>query len=98
MTKPEFANYVLMIYESLRIAQPKLAKELKKTGSDFYLKSWHTQWLRRQCDLMLDHIEDHAKGQAVMEIVNYNAIRSRYGYTSTSSSEQVAAGTYTRKS
>ena len=72
MAKPEFASYVLMIYESLRIAQPKLAKELKKAGSDFYLKSWHTQWLRRQCDLMLDHIEDHAKAQAVMEIVNYN--------------------------
>ena len=72
LAKPEFANYVMMIYESLRIAQPKLAKELKRKGSDFYLKSWHTQWLRRQCDLMLDHIEDHAKGQAVMEIVNYN--------------------------
>jgi hypothetical protein len=53
-----------MIYESLRIAQSKLAKELKKNGSEFYLK--------RQCDLMMDHMEDHAKGQAIMEIVNYN--------------------------
>ena len=30
LAKQEFANYVLMVYESLRIAQPKLAKELKR--------------------------------------------------------------------
>jgi hypothetical protein len=93
MAAPEFANYVLVIYESLRIAQPKLAKELKKKGSEFYLKSWHIQWLRRQCDLMLDHIED----QAIMEIVNYNGDKNRYDCTSISNLGQVAAGTYTRK-
>jgi hypothetical protein len=71
-TKSELQNHVLSVYNSLRVTKPKEAKELWKKGSDFFKKSWHVAWLGRQANLMVDHIEDHADGQVVVEVVNFS--------------------------
>ncbi len=71
-TVTELQEHVLSVYNSLIVTKPKEAKELWKKGSDFFKKSWHVAWLGRQANLMVDFIEDHAEGQAVVEIVNFN--------------------------
>jgi len=72
LEKKKFGDYVLEVYKALRITQPREAKELIKKNSDFFKKAWHEQWLARQANLMVDHIEDHAVGQAEVEVVNYS--------------------------
>jgi hypothetical protein len=72
LDKKKFGDYVLEVYQALRIVQPREAKELIKKDSSFFKKSWHKQWLARQANLMVDHIEDHAQGQAEVEVVNYS--------------------------
>ena len=72
LDKKKFGDYVLEVYKALRITQPREAKELIKKNSEFFTKSWHEPWLTRQANLMVDHIEDHAQGQAEVEVVNYS--------------------------
>jgi hypothetical protein len=67
-----FGDHVLTVYQAIRITLPREAKELIKKDSEFFKKSWHLQWLARQANLMVDQIEDHAKGQAEVEVVNYS--------------------------
>ena len=71
-TSTELQEHVLSVYNSLTVTKPKEAKELWKKGSDFFKKSWHVAWLGRQANLMVDYIEDHAEGQAEVEVVNFN--------------------------
>ena len=70
-------KHVLEVYNALSITKPKEAKELTKKGSDFFKKSWQITWLGRQSSLMVDHIEDHAKGQALVEVVNYGGDKKK---------------------
>ena len=72
MDKKMFGDHVLAVYQAIRITLPREAKELIKKDSEFFKKSWHLQWLARQANLMVDQIEDHAKGQAEVEVVNYS--------------------------
>ena len=72
MSKNKLATHVLKVYQALRITEPKEAKALLEKKSDFFKKDWHIQWLARQANLMVDHIEDHALGQAEVEVVNYS--------------------------
>jgi hypothetical protein len=65
LSKEKYTEYVLGVYQEIRITQPREAKE-------FLTKSWHSQWLARQANLMVDYIEDHAQGQAEVEVVNYS--------------------------
>ena len=64
-------KHVHEVYNALSITNPKEAKELTKKKSDFFKKSWQVTWLGRQASLMVDHVEDHARGQAMEEVVNY---------------------------
>ena len=72
LTKEQYTVYVLGVYQAIRITQPREAKELLKKKSEFLTKSWQSQWLARQANLMVDYIEDHAQGQAEVEVVNYS--------------------------
>ena len=72
LDKKKFGDHVMSVYQAIRITQPREAKELIKKKSEFFKKSWHVQWLARQANLMVDQIEDHAKGQAEVEVVNYS--------------------------
>jgi hypothetical protein len=33
---------------------------------------WQRIWIERQLRLMLDYIEEHAKGQVLLEIINFD--------------------------
>jgi hypothetical protein len=78
LDKKKFGDYVLEVYQALRITQPREAKDLiKNDKSDFFKKTWHLQWLARQANLMVDHIEDHAGGQAEVEVVNYSGDKTK---------------------
>jgi hypothetical protein len=65
-------DHIAAVYNALQVTKPKEAKELFVTGSNFFKKSWHITWLSRQANLMVDHVEDHAEGQAEVEVVNYS--------------------------
>ena len=67
----EFAEYCVEVYHAISINDHRLAKSLFKKGSDFWKKGWQIRWVKRQLQLMIDHIEDHAKGQVEVEIVNF---------------------------
>ena len=67
--------HVHEVYNALNITKPKETKGLTKKGSVFFKRAWQVTWLGRQASLMVDHIEDHAKGQAMVEIVNYGGIK-----------------------
>jgi hypothetical protein len=71
MTTTALKQHVFEVYNALSITKPKEAKQLTEKGSDFFKRSWQITWLGRQTSLMVDHIEDHAKGQAMVEVVNY---------------------------
>ncbi len=43
LTKAKFTEYVLGVYQAIRITQLREAKELVKKKSEFFTKSWHTQ-------------------------------------------------------
>jgi hypothetical protein len=77
MTIPALKQHVLEVYNALSITKPKEAKQLTMKGSDFFKKSWQVTWLGRQASLMVDHIEDHAKGQAMVEVVNYGGDKKK---------------------
>jgi hypothetical protein len=70
--KPKLKDHIAAVYNALQVTKPKYAKELLVKGSNFFKKSWHITWLSRQANLMVDHIEDHADGQAEVEVVNYS--------------------------
>ena len=70
--KQELKDHIAAVYNALQVTKPKEAKELFVTGSNFFKKSWHITWLSRQANLMVDHVEDHAEGQAEVEVVNYS--------------------------
>ena len=67
----EYAQYCIELYHAISINDHRHAKSLFKKGSDFWKKGWQIRWVKRQLQLMIDHIEDHAKGQVEVEIVNY---------------------------
>jgi len=67
----EFAEYCIDVYHAISVNDHRLALSLFKKGSDFWKKGWQVRWVKRQLQLMIDHIEDHAKGQVEIEIVNF---------------------------
>ena len=77
MQIPALKQHVLEVYNALSITKPKEAKQLTMKGSDFFKKSWQVTWLGRQSSLMVDHIEDHARGQAMVEVVNYGGDKKK---------------------
>ena len=45
-------------------------QKLKKS-KEFLTREWQMTWLKRQATLLVDYIEEHARGQAELEIINY---------------------------
>jgi hypothetical protein len=62
--------YCQMVLEAIKLNNVTLAKSLKK-DNEFWTREWQITWLKRQTTLLVDYIEEHARGQAELEIINY---------------------------
>jgi hypothetical protein len=71
MGDDDLKEYCIEVLDCLMINNITLAKSMKKE-KDFWTREWQMIWMARQATLMIDYIEEHAKGQAEIEVVNYS--------------------------
>ena len=76
MTPFEFDRYCMEVWKAIDCEDPSAARKLWDPTSGFWLYEYQRIWIDRQQTLMIDHIEDHAKGQVEIEIINYNGSKA----------------------
>ena len=67
-----FEDHIRDVMKAIYINDSSEARRLQKDRDEFETLDWQIDWLRRQFQLMMDYLEAHSKGQAEIEIINYN--------------------------
>ena len=70
MSDDDLLIWCTSVLEAIKLDNVVLAKSLKKS-KEFLTREWQMTWLKRQATLLVDYIEEHARGQAELEIINY---------------------------
>ena len=68
----EYEQYCIEVWRAIDVTDSKYAKQLWEPESGFWTMEWQKIWIERQLKLMLGYIEDHAKGQVQLEIMNFS--------------------------
>ena len=64
------------VYRAIEINNPTKAWALWTHDSGFWGREWQKDWIEREYNLLLDYIEDHSEGQALLELVNFSGAKS----------------------
>ncbi len=67
-----FEDHIRDVMKAIYINDSSEARRLQKDRDEFETLDWQIDWRRRQFQLMMDYPEAHSKGQAEIEIINYN--------------------------
>jgi hypothetical protein len=65
----DLLEYCTEVLDCIKVNNLTNGKALKKE-KEFGTREWQMIWLARQATLMIDYIEEHARGQAEIEVVN----------------------------
>jgi len=68
----DFSNYCEEVWDAIELHDSTRAKEYWITTSGFWSKRFQGKWRERQYILLKDHIEEHARGNAEVAVVNYD--------------------------
>ena len=68
----EYDQYCNSVWVAIDCVDPVQARKLWDPASGFWTFAYQRMWIERQLALMVDHVEDHAKGQVEAEIINFN--------------------------
>ena len=72
----EFNEYCVEVWKAIDCEDATSARKLWDPASGFWTHQYQRMWIDRQRTLMIDHIEDHAKGQVEIEIINFDGDKS----------------------
>jgi hypothetical protein len=70
-TIQEYEAYCVEVWRAIDCKDTSEARKLWPPDSGFWTPGWQRIWIDRQLKLMLGFIEDHAKGQVELEIINF---------------------------
>ena len=71
-TVQEYEAYCVDVWKAIDMKDTREARKLWLPDSGFWIPGWQRIWIDRQLKLMLGFIEDHAKGQVELEIINFS--------------------------
>ncbi len=67
----DFMEHCDEVLKAIGVMDASEARRIKKDRDEFDDPEWQYSWMKRQLSLMVDYIEAHSKGQAEIEIINY---------------------------
>jgi len=73
LTGQEFTAYCEDVWDAVELHDATRAKEYYQVSSGFWAVKFQTRWRRRQYMLLKDYIEEHARGNAEIAVVNYDS-------------------------
>ena len=68
----DFSDYCEEVWDAIELHDSTRAKEYWPTTSGFWTKKFQGKWRKRQYVLLKDHIEEHARGNAEVAVVNFD--------------------------
>jgi hypothetical protein len=69
LSDDDLLTHCTEVLDCIKVNNITLGKTLKKE-KEFWTREWQMIWMARQATLMIDYIEEHARGQAENEVVN----------------------------
>jgi hypothetical protein len=60
----EYERYCNDVWKAIDCEDAALARKLWNPAFGFFTYDWQVTWIERQCSLMVDFIEDHAKDRS----------------------------------
>jgi hypothetical protein len=71
MDPHDFMEHCDEVLKAIGVMDASEARRIKKDRDEFDDPEWQYNWMKQQLSLMVDYIESHSKGQAEIEIINY---------------------------
>ena len=68
----EYDAYCNGVWMAIDCNDSVQARKLWDPASGFWTYAYQRMWVERQLSLMIDYVEEHAKGQVEAEIINFN--------------------------
>ena len=68
----EYDLYCTRVWRAIDVKDSSKAIKLWNPASGFWTMEWQRIWIERQLRLMVGYIEEHAKGQVLLEIINFD--------------------------
>ena len=64
----EFRAYCEKVWDGINDVSSVSGKALRANNSGFWVRDWHTKWVRKQYDKIHDFVEASVKGSAALEV------------------------------
>ena len=72
LSPQEYDAYCNGVWMAIDCNDSAQARKLWDPASGFWTYAYQRMWVERQLSLMLDYVEEHARGQVEAEIINFN--------------------------
>ena len=79
LSNPEFREYCEKVWDGINDVSHTQGKALRPNNSGFWVRDWHTKWVKKQYDRIYGFVEANVKDSAALEAIGIIAITTMIG-------------------